>query len=94
MNDKLYQNNTSRHKKDVLDTEGSAEMSMRKIGNCLSTKKKYRLSSGKENMKKKSAINLKHPLWKFKKTKNGYIGLLKEEIWEKLIDLQLNDRTK
>jgi len=45
MNDKLYQNNTSRHKKDVLDTEGSAEMSMRKIGNCLSTKKKYRLSS-------------------------------------------------
>jgi len=45
-------------------------------------------------MKKKSAINLKHPLWKFKKTKNGYIGLLKEEIWEKLIDLQLNDRTK
>lgn len=38
----------------------------------------------------KTAINIKHPMWSFKKTKTGMIGIMKKKYWEKLIKLQLS----
>lgn len=42
---------------------------------------------------KGSAIDLKNPLWKFKKVKINErwvtLGLLKKNVWEKLVEVQL-----
>lgn len=35
-------------------------------------------------MKKKSAINFKNKLWEWEKYRNGKVGILRKELWDKI----------